>query len=95
MAATVNVVLSPLTPNTMERQPPPPDFLSTHGGPQLIGRHQPAWPLIGGERARVALQCDVTESSPGKGRLNFRGEFRAANTAYYSTDSCLKNNSRD
>ena len=56
VAATVAVVLSTLTPNTMERQPPPPDFLSTHGGPQLIGRHRPARPLIGGERARVALQ---------------------------------------
>ena len=49
----------------MERQSPPPDFLWTHGGPRLIGRHQPAWTLIGGERARVALQSDVTESSRG------------------------------
>ena len=79
-APTVAVVLSILSSNTMERQSPSPDFLSTHGGPQLIGRHQPAWPLIGGERARVALQSDVTESSPGR---DFRGEFWASNTTAY------------
>ena len=83
-----------LTPSTMERQPPTPDFLSTHGGPHLIGRHQPVWPLIGGERARVAWQSDVTES-PGKRSLNFRGDFWAANTNCLLFHSCLENNSPD
>ena len=83
-----------LTPSTRERQPPTPDFLSTHGGPHLIGRHQPVWPLIGGERARVAWQSDVTES-PGKRSLNFRGDFWAANTNCLLFHSCLENNSPD
>ena len=69
LAATVAVVLSTHSTNTMERQPTSPDFLSAHGGPHLIGRQQPARPLIGGERARVASVSDVTESSPGKTKL--------------------------
>ena len=49
---TVTVVLTDST----ERQPATTDFLSAHGGLRSIGRHHPARPLIGGEKAGCRLQ---------------------------------------